>query len=118
MQRWLFKDYQLSVLYDATLQTDIEKGYVKPLVFENPQPERIWYLPHHPVCKPNKPGKVRRVANAASIFKGQSLNTNLLSGHDLMKNLIGILFCFHKKQVAVMADIEAKFMQIAIIPED
>ena len=39
LQRRLSKDHQLSVLYDATLQTDIEKGYVKPVVFENPQPE-------------------------------------------------------------------------------
>ena len=72
LQRRLSKANQLSVLYDATLQTDIEKGYVKSVLFENPQPARIWYLPHHPVCNPNKPGKVRQVDNAASIFKGQS----------------------------------------------
>ena len=118
LQRQLSKDHQLSVLYDATLPTDIEKGYVKPVVFENPQPERIWYLPHHPVFNPNKPGKVRRVANAASIFKGQSLNTNLVSGPDLINILIGILLHFREKPIAVLADIEAMFMQIALISED
>ena len=118
LQRRLSKDHHLSVLYDATLQTDIEKGYVKSVVFENLQPERIWYLPHHPVCNPKKPGKVKRVANAASIFKGQSLNTNLLSGPDPINNLIGILLRFRQKPIAVMADIEAMFMQIAIISED
>ena len=66
LQRRLSKDHQLSVLYDATLQTDIEKGYVKPVVFENPQPERIWYLPHHPVSNPNKPGKVRQTRKRKS----------------------------------------------------
>ena len=118
LQRRLSKNHQLSVLYDATLQADIEKGYVKPVVSDNPQPERIWYLPRHPVCNPDKPGKVRRVANAASIFKGQSLNTNLLSGPDLINNLIGILLRFREKPTIVMADIEAMFMQIAIITED
>ena len=118
LQHRLSKDHQLSVLYDATLQTDIEKVYVKPVVFESPQPERIWYLPQHLVCNPNKPGKVGRVANAASIFKGQSLNTNLLSGPDLINNLIGILLRFREKPIAVMADIEAMFMHIAIIPDN
>ena len=70
LQRRLSKYHQFSVLYDATLQTDIKKCYVKPVVFENPQQERIWYIPHHPVCNPNKPGQVRRVASADSIFKG------------------------------------------------
>ena len=118
LQRQLSKDYQLSVLYDATLQTDIEKSYVKPVVFENPHPERIWYLPHHRVCNANKPGKVRRVANAASIFKGRSLNTNLLSGPDLINNLIVILLRFREKTIVVMADEEAMFMQIVIISDD
>ena len=67
---------------------------------------------------PNKPGKVRRVANAASIFKGQSLNTILLPGPDLINNLFGILLRFREKPITVMADIEAMFMQIAIITED
>ena len=118
LQRRLSKDHQLSVQYNPTLQTDIEKRFVKPVVFENPQPERIWYLPHHPVYNPNKPGKVGRVANAASILKGQSLNTNLLSGPDLTNNLIGILLRLREKPIAVIADIDAMFMQIAIIPED
>ena len=57
LRRRLSKNHQLSVLYDATLQTDIEKGYVKPVVFENQQPERIWYLPHLPVCHPTNQEK-------------------------------------------------------------
>ena len=118
MQRRLSKDHQLSVPYDATQQTDIEKGYVKPLVFENPQPGRIWYVFNQPVCNPNKRGKVRWVASTASIFKVQSLNTKLWSGPDLINNLIGILFRFREKPIAVMTDIETMFMQIAIIPED
>ena len=42
--------------------------------------ERQWYVPLHPVENPNKPGKVRRVCNAASKFRGLSLNNNLLTG--------------------------------------
>ena len=46
------------------------------------------------------------------------MNTDLLSGPDLINNLIGILLRFRKKPIAVMVDREAMFMEIAIIPED
>ena len=57
LQRRLNKDNELKQLYEKTLETDLEKGYVKPVIFSNPAPEKIWYLPHHPVTNPNKPGE-------------------------------------------------------------
>ena len=83
-----------------------------------PPPESIWYLPHHPVTNPNKPGKVRRVANAASKFRDESLNSNLLTGPDLLNNLVGVLLRFREHPVAVLSDIEGMFMQIAVRQED
>ena len=100
--------------YNKTLLTDLEKNYVKPVEMQDPQPDRIWYLPHHPVENINKPGKVRRVANSASKCRGQSLNSNLLTGPDLLNNLLGVLMRFREHPVAVLADIEGMFMQIAI----
>ena len=118
LQRRINKDFQLKQLYEKTLETNLEKGYVKSVTFSNPAPEKIWYLPHHPVTNLSKPGKVRRVANAASVFKKQSLNNNLLSGPDLLNNLVGLLLRFRQDPVAVMADNEAMFMQICIRTED
>ena len=118
LQRRLNKDIELKQLYEKTLGTDLEKGYVKSVLFSNPAPEKILYLPHHPVTNPNKPGKVRRVANAASVFRNQSLNKNFLSGPDLLNNMIGTLLCFRQDPVAVMSDIETMFMQICIRTED
>ena len=85
---------------------------------QQPEPKKNWYLPHHPVVNPNKPGKVCRVANAAAKFKGQSLNSNLITGPDLLNNLVGILLRFHENPVAILSDIESMFMQIAIRHED
>ena len=96
----------LQETYNKTLLTDLEKNYLKPVEMQDPQPDRIWYLPHHPVENINKPGKVRRVANAASKFRGQSLNSNLLTGPDLLNNLLGVLMRFREHPVAVLADIE------------
>ena len=53
---------------------------------QEPRNEPQLYLRHHPVINPNKPGKVRRVCNAASEFEGHSLNKNLFIGPDLLHN--------------------------------
>ena len=65
-----------------------------------------------------KPGKVRRVANASSVFQGQSLNSNLLKGPDLLSNLIGVILRFRENKLALSADIEQMFMQVKVAPED
>ena len=76
--------------------------------------EKEWYLPHHPVIKPNKPGKVRRVLNGAAKFHGTSLNKSLLTGPDLLQNLIHVLLRFRQHQFAVSADIEGMFLQVGV----
>ena len=53
-----------------------------------------WFLPHHPVLNPTKPGKVRMVMDAAAKKSRVSLNDNLLIGPDLLNSLTGVLECF------------------------
>ena len=79
---------------------------------------RAWYLPHHPVIHPHKPGKVRRVFNGAAKFRRHSLNNALLTGPDLLQSLIHILFRFRKSLKNVSADIEGIFLQMGVIPKD
>ena len=118
LQKRLRKDPETMQLYEKSLTTDLENNYVKPVTFQYPQLELLWYLPHHPVTNPNKPGKVRRVANAASTYKGVSLNSCLETGPDLLNNMFGFLLRFREKPVTVSADIEGMFMQIGIKDED
>ena len=73
---------------------------------------RIRYLPHHLVINPQKPGKFQRVTNAASKFKGFSLNSCLETGPDLPNNMFGLLMSFKEKQRAVSGDLEGIFVQI------
>ena len=56
--------------------------------------------------------KIRRVTNAASIYKGHSLNRALLAGPDILCNLVGLLLRFRQFAIAVTGGIEAMFMQI------
>ena len=67
---------------------------------------------------PHKPGKVRRVFNGAANCHGQSLNSALLAGPDLLQSLINILSRFHQHPLAVSVDIEGMFLQIGVIPRD
>ena len=108
-------------LKKPSIKVDVEKGFVRILKQEELEAtklERQWYVPHHPVENPNKPGKVRRVCIAASKFCGISLNDNLLTGPELLQNLIGIIFRFREQKIAITADIEAMFLQVKVPPED
>ena len=63
LERRFQRDPNLKNLYQKSINTDVEKGFVK--ILDEPEVKgtfgKEWYLPHHPVLNPNKTGKVRRV---------------------------------------------------------
>ena len=120
LEKRLDKDPLLREKYTETIREDISKGYVITVNPHDPssRAEREWYLPHHPVLNPNKPGKVRRVLNGASKFHGTSLNRSLLVGPDLLQNLFFVLLRFRQHKYAVSADIEGMFLQVGVLARD
>ena len=121
MERRLSKDPELKEAYKATIEKDLESHFVRKLEQEevvSTENDMQWYLPHHLVKHPHKPGKVRRVCNAASKFTGVSLNDKLLSGPHLLRNLVGIVFRFREHLIAITADIESMFLQVAVPKEE
>ena len=114
LEKRLDRDPQLKVKYTETIENDLHKGYIKKLGDQElaDPVEHEWYLPHHPVLHPHKPGKVRRVGDAAAQYQGTSLNDCLLSGPDLLNSLVGILMSFCQELIALSADIEAMFNQV------
>ena len=107
-------------MYQQSIDTDVEKGFVKI-----PGKSEVkgtfgkeWYLPHHPVLNPNKPGKVRRVCNAAAKYKDICLNDKLLAGADLLHGLLGTIFRFREGPIALTADIESMFLQVQVPERD
>ena len=105
-------------LYEKPLTTDLENNYVKPVKFQYPQPEILWYLPHHPVRTPKKPWKLRRLFNAAPTYKSVLLNSCLETGPDLLNNTFSLLLRFREKSLKISADIDGMFMQIVLNDED
>ena len=120
LEKRLDKDPALRSQYAETINSDIDKGYVIKVKDSNleTRSKREWYLPHHPVINPNKPGKVRRVLNGAAKFHGRSLNSSLMTGPDLLQDLFNVLLRFRQRPYAVSADIEGMFLQVGVLQED
>ena len=115
------KDESLKQRYKETIDVDVQKVFVRILdeaEFESTKTDLQWYVPHLPVMNPKKPDKVRQVCNAASKFGGVSLNDNLMAGPDLLQSLIGNIFRFREKKIALTADVEAMFLQVKVPPAD
>jgi hypothetical protein len=111
----------LKEAYANTVNDYIHKGYaakVDDRQSTEEKPSGVWYLPHHPVHNPNKPGKLRVVFDCAAKYQGTSLNANLLQGPDMTNNLVGVLIRFRQDPIAIVGDIEAMFHQVKVTRDD
>ena len=116
LRKRLSKDVELLNGYVAVIDSHIKKGYVSRVDLCDTRDR--WFLPHHPVLNPNKPGKIRIVFDCAAKFHGHSLNNSLMSGPDVVNDLTGVLIRFRKYPVAVCADIEEMFLQVNVPASD
>ena len=120
LERRFQRDPNLKELYQQSIDTDVEKRFVKILGKSEVKGTfgREWYLPHHPVLNPNKPGKVRRVCNAAAKYKDVCLHDKLFAETDLLHGLIGTIFRFREGPIALTTDIESMFLQVQVPERD
>ena len=67
---------QLCCKYRNFMDDLLTKGYARKLTEDEAaaRSPRTWYLPHHGVFHPRKPGKIRVVFDAAALHDGVSLN--------------------------------------------
>ncbi|XP_067945353.1 uncharacterized protein [Watersipora subatra] len=101
--------------YFEFIQDIISKGEAEPV---QDLKEAGWYIPHHGVTHPLKPGKLRVVFDCSATFRGHSLNQLLLQGPDLNNSLTGLLCRFRKDKVAVTCDIKRMFHQFRVDQPD
>ncbi|KAL8619870.1 hypothetical protein ACOMHN_025956 [Nucella lapillus] len=73
-----------------------------------------WYIPHHGVYNPKKPGKIRVVFDCSAKHRGVCLNYLLLKGPDLISSLSGVLCRFRKGPIAFACDIEKMYHQFHV----
>jgi hypothetical protein len=106
--------------YKTFIEKLLEKGYAEKVDASqcNWSDGKLWYLPHHGVYHPQKPGKIRVVFGCAAKYAGTSLNDELFQGPNLTSNLVGVLLRFRSEQVAITYDVEAMFHQVRVPEAD
>ncbi|XP_057294388.1 uncharacterized protein LOC130622946 [Hydractinia symbiolongicarpus] len=109
----IFKEDYLTFMNNLTTQGFAE---MVPKQEVKGEPGHVWYIPHHGVYHPRKPGKIRVVFDCTATYKGVSLNGRLMQGPDMTNLLVGILCRFRLEPVAFMADIESMFYQVKVPP--
>ena len=73
----------------------IGNGYAEKCKIEGKE-GRCWYLTHHGVYHPQKPGKIRVVFDCSAQYANMSINTELMSGPDFANQIVGVLLRFRK----------------------
>ncbi|XP_073835482.1 uncharacterized protein isoform X3 [Musca autumnalis] len=112
------KDEDYASKYKSKIEHYVKEGYCRKLTTdEDDLNDRTFYIPHFGVKNPNKKG-IRLVFDAAAEVEGVALNKCLLSGPDINNPLITILFKFREGPIAVCADIQEMFHQIAVKKAD
>ena len=128
LQWRLNRDPMLRDKYREVIEGYIEKGFASKVIEKSTTPLRkndgtiitggIWYLPHHPVFNPQKPGKLRVAFDCASKYRNTSLNDQLLQGPDFTNKLVGVLIRFRQECIALSSDVEGMFHQVKVDPKD
>ena len=119
VERRLSRDAILCQSYRETMNSYVTQGHASKVSADEPETgDRTWYLPHHAVTNPNKPGKVRVVFDAAARTAGTSLNEKLISGPNNLNSLTGVLMRFRQGRIPIASDVKQMFHQIAVRAED
>ncbi|VDP73393.1 unnamed protein product [Schistosoma mattheei] len=111
LRKKFVKDNSLLEKYQAVMNKHLSKGYITEASKEGfDRDAACWYIPHHPVINPKKPGKLRIAFYCAAVCQGCSHNDQLLRGPNTVNSLIGVLLRFRLDNVALAANIEEMFL--------
>jgi len=116
----LRKDPESFALYKAGIANDLRMGYIRHLSKEEAQKLRSGihhFNPHFGVKHPDKPGKLRRVNDAAAKNCGISLNGILSAGQNDISPVFDVQLGHRRGKYAVNADIKDHFSQV-VVPDE
>ena len=112
----------LKGLYVSEKQALLKEGYVEEVPQDDEEKsllttKKVWYVPHHPVLNPTKPGKMRIVYDCAAQSHYILLNENLMKGPDYVNFLERVLLRFCAGKIALVSDIKKVFYQVRFDPD-
>lgn len=118
-ERNLKKKGFVEKVYQKTIETYVEKGYLRKVPESEELPPEVWYLPHFPIVTMSKStAKVRIVFDCSARYNGIFLNDVIHVGPKLQRELFDVLICFRRKPIALVCDIQEMYLQIEIEEED
>jgi len=121
LSRKMDKQPELKEKYDQALLEMEKLGIIVEVPAEEMETKNpVFYMPHRPVVKESSVStKVRPVFDAsAKDLNGLSLNDCVETGPNLLPSLVEILIRFRRWKIALAADIQKAFLQIAVVKED
>ncbi|XP_054713686.1 uncharacterized protein LOC129223144 [Uloborus diversus] len=114
----LNKNNTMENLYRNFLAEYLSLGHMEEVedVEADEKPGRVYYIPHHPIYKPeNKSTPLRVVFNTSEkTSSGYSLNSILLFGGTIQQDLFSIVLRFRKHKIAFCGDIRKMYRQILV----
>ncbi|XP_064470007.1 uncharacterized protein LOC135384748 [Ornithodoros turicata] len=120
--RKLLKSPDLAATYDTAIREYLLSGVAERVSHDahNNDQAHIYYMPHHAVIREDRiTTKVRIVFDASSHDDfTRSLNDNLDPGPNLNPSILSLLLNFRLHPIALVADVQKAFLQIAIRQED
>ncbi|XP_055911959.1 uncharacterized protein LOC129945983 [Eupeodes corollae] len=122
MERRFQKHPELKRQYSEFMQEYLDLGHMELIPQSDIQknPCSQFYLPHHAVFKPDSSTTKLRVVFDGSVkdSNGQSLNSKLLIGPPIQRDLIGVCLRFRQHRYVFTADIVKMFRQIWVNEKD
>ncbi|XP_065650931.1 uncharacterized protein LOC136079141 [Hydra vulgaris] len=115
LEKKLASNRDLFASYNNIIKDQLSKGIIEKVSNFESNIGDVHYLSHRPVIRGDKQtSKVRIVFDASACTSGPSLNKCLFSGPSLTTSIYSILLHFHAKRIALIADIEKVFLNIAL----
>ncbi|CAB0039804.1 unnamed protein product [Trichogramma brassicae] len=120
LERKLYKNPSLYAEYSAAIQQMIKSDQMRKVSITPQDYRSHYFLPHHAVVKDSSTTtRVRPVFNAsARNAAGHSLNEHLMTGPNLLPQLILVLAHWRCYPVAFVADVSKMYLQVRIHPDD
>ena len=108
-QKALKNDELKRMLVDTFCEM-VNEGWIVPIDGEDLSDDGCWYLPFFVM----KQDKQRVVFDGTAKFQGSALNDAVLSGVNLLNNLVDVLTRFRVGKYACMADLSKCFFQVSL----
>ncbi|VDI23051.1 Hypothetical predicted protein [Mytilus galloprovincialis] len=116
----LNQEPNLFKIYGDIIKEQEKRGFIEKVEEKEDEPQRINYIPHHPVKKDSTTTPIRIVYDCSckENAKSPSLNDCLHSYPPISNDITELLTRFRTHKFAVTTDIEKAFLQVGLHKSD